>query len=199
MIDLPAIHLPLPTIPEVRPGEPPVPAGETAVPSAGVGQLVPVLVTPDAPRSPSMGTIALAEPPRGTTTALSLVTALAVSPQGTDLLAPLDLGGPPSLIGPVPFSDVSGLRAAALLRAEPSAPLHANLISLDPMHRVDPSGPATAAGPAPSTIAFGQKDATAQIAAPRLVAPGGPAPSQSLLAVLASYILPGSGPVPAGT
>jgi peptidoglycan/LPS O-acetylase OafA/YrhL len=32
-----------------------------------------------------------------------------------------------------------------------------------------------------------------------LVSPVGPAPAQSLLAVLASYILPGSGPLPAGT
>ena len=32
-----------------------------------------------------------------------------------------------------------------------------------------------------------------------MVSPSGPAPAQSLLAVLASYILPGSGPVPAGT
>jgi hypothetical protein len=32
-----------------------------------------------------------------------------------------------------------------------------------------------------------------------VVSPTGPAPSQSLLAVLAAYILPGSGPVPAST
>jgi peptidoglycan/LPS O-acetylase OafA/YrhL len=43
------------------------------------------------------------------------------------------------------------------------------------------------------------EDATARIAAPQLVSPVGPAPAQSLLAVLASYILPGSGPLPAGT
>ncbi len=48
-------------------------------------------------------------------------------------------------------------------------------------------------------MVFGAKGATAEIAAPQLVSPAGPAPAQSLLAVLASYILPGSGPVPAGT
>ena len=42
-------------------------------------------------------------------------------------------------------------------------------------------------------------EATAEIQAPQLVSPSGPAPAQSLLAVLASYILPGTGPVPAGT
>ena len=40
---------------------------------------------------------------------------------------------------------------------------------------------------------------TAEIQVAQLVSPSGPAPAQSLLAVLASYILPGSGPVPAGT
>jgi hypothetical protein len=48
-------------------------------------------------------------------------------------------------------------------------------------------------------VSFGRDEATAQIQAPQLVSPAGPAPAQSLLAVLASYILPGSGPVPAGT
>ncbi|HSH32943.1 MAG TPA: hypothetical protein VLB31_04935, partial [Actinomycetota bacterium] len=64
---------------------------------------------------------------------------------------------------------------------------------------VDPSGPVVAGESRRAVVAFGGEDAPAQIAAPQLVSPAGPAPAQSLLAVLASYILPGSGPVPAGT
>jgi len=70
---------------------------------------------------------------------------------------------------------------------------------LDPSRRVDPSGPAVAGGSSRGPVVFGAEDAPAQIAAPQLVSPAGPAPAQSLLAVLASYILPGTGPVPAGT
>jgi hypothetical protein len=55
---------------------------------------------------------------------------------------------------------------------------------------------AAAAGATPAAF---DGQVTAEIQAPQLVSPSGPAPAQSLLAVLASYILPGSGPVPAGT
>jgi hypothetical protein len=77
-------------------------------------------------------------------------------------------------------------------------PLQGGLISLDPSRRVDRSGPAAVVAAAGVPAAF-DAEVTAEIQAPRLVSPSGPAPAQSLLAVLASYILPGSGPVPAGT
>ena len=162
-----------------------------------MGELVPVLIAPEAPRPPSIGTIAPTEPPKAT---LPTVTAPTVSTQATDVVTPFDLGGPPSLSGADPISEAS--RAAvdgAAASAAASVPLRSSLISLDPSHRVDPSGPAVAGGSARGPVVFGGEDAPAQIAAPQLVSPAGPAPAQSLLAVLASYILPGTGPVPAGT
>lgn len=197
VIDLPDLQLPLPAIPEVLPGDPPVPAGETAAPIPGVGELVPVLIAPEAPRPPSLGTVAPTEPPKVAVPVTTVSTAT-VSTQGTNLVTPFDLGGPPNLTRPDPIA--AALTAAeGPAFAEASAPLQATLISLDPSHRPDRSGPIVGAGPVQRTIALGETDdATARIAAPRLVAPGGPAPAQSLLAVLASYILPGSGPVPAG-
>ncbi len=196
VINLPEIQLPLPTIPEVLPGEPAVPAGETAAPTPGVGELVPVLIAPEAPRPPSIGTIAPTEPPKVTVTVPTTAT---VSTQATDVVTPFDLGGPPSLSGADPISVAS--RAAvdgteALAAA--SVPLRGSLITLDPHHRPDVSGPVAGRDPSQGPVVFGAEDATAEIAAPQLVSPAGPAPAQSLLAVLASYILPGTGPVPAG-
>ena len=199
VIDLPAIQLPLPTVPEVLPGDPGAP-GETAAPVPGVGELVPVLIAPEAPRPPSIGTIAPTEPPKATLPAVTAPTVSTVSTQATDVVTPFDLGGPPSLSGADPISEAS--RAAvdgAAASAAASVPLRSSLISLDPSHRVDPSGPVVAGGSGRGPVVFGAEDAPARIAAPQLVSAGGPAPAQSLLAVLASYILPGSGPVPAGT
>jgi hypothetical protein len=89
--------------------------------------------------------------------------------------------------------------AADAALAVGGAPLQGGLlISLDPARRVERSAAAAAVAAAAVPAAFAAA-ATAEIQAPRLVSPSGPAPAQSLLAVLASYILPGSGPVPAGT
>ena len=202
VIDLPEIQLPLPTIPEVLPGEPPAPADGTAAPAPGVGELIPVLIAPEAPRPPSIGTIAPTEPPKATIPDVTVpTTATTGSAQATGVVTPFDLGGPPSLTGADPISEASRTAVdGAAAFAAASVPLRGGLISLDPSRGAGPSGPVVAGGGSSGgPVVFGAKGATAEIAAPQLVSPAGPAPAQSLLAVLASYILPGSGPVPAGT
>ncbi|HET6692516.1 MAG TPA: hypothetical protein VFG74_16805 [Miltoncostaeaceae bacterium] len=198
VIELPEIQIPLPVIPEVLPGQPPAPAGETAAPVPGVGELVPVLIAPEAPRQPTIGTIAPAPPPKAVIPPAPAVPAtVAVSAQKPDPVTSLDLGPPPGLGGADPISQASRVAVdGAAASAAASVPLRGNLISLDPSSA--PVAAPVVAGSAVAGSAFGVEDATARIAAPQLVSPVGPAPAQSLLAVLASYILPGSGPVPAG-
>ncbi len=134
VIDLPEIQLPLPTIPEVLPGEPPAPADGTAAPAPGVGELIPVLIAPEAPRPPSIGTIAPTEPPKATIPDVTVpTTATTVSAQATGVVTPFDLGGPPSLTGADPISEASRTAVdGAAAFAAASVPLRGGLISLDP-------------------------------------------------------------------
>jgi hypothetical protein len=115
-------------------------------------------------------------------------------------LSPATLGGPPVLAGADPISVAS--RAAvdgAAAFAAASAPLRGGLITLDPARAAGEVG-VVAAGPGrPVSEAFGAPAGDEGFPAPQLASPTGPAPSQSILAVLAAYILPGSGPVPAST
>ena len=199
VINPPSIELPIPTVPEVLPGEPPVPAGETAAPVPTVGELVPalpVLIGPEPPRAPSVPTIPT-EPPK----VMTLPAPTTVVAQATKLVTPVDLGGPPSIADHAdPPALGRDLLAGTTSLAADAAPLRSSLISLDPSRAVVPAGAVAAGGTSPrGPVGFGGGEATAQIQAPQLVSPAGPAPAQSLLAVLASYILPGSGPVPAGT
>jgi hypothetical protein len=198
VIVLPEIEIPpLPSIPELLPGDPAIP-GAGVAPVPGVGELAPVLVMPVAPTPPSLGpppTLPrVATPPAPAAEAVAPVT---VAAQAADPLTVATLGGPPILQGGDPISEASreAVEGTAALAAA-AVPLRGAFVTLDPAR---PAAGAPAAGTpvVPATEAFA--GAEAEFAAPQVVSPGGPAPAQSLLAVLAAYILPGSGPVPAST
>ena len=196
-VDLPTIALP--PLGELVPTEPPAPAGELPATSApSLPELVPLIAAPEAPRA------ALVVPPadapadgaRRPGRRDRRAARRAVGRRG---------GGRPRRTARPPCRGP---------RRHPPAPCggpHRRPRGVGAVAwRVDQFGSvawcgrrrvrrwrvaAASGGP----VVFGAKGATAQIAAPQLVSPAGPAPAQSLLAVLASYILPGSGPVPAGT
>ncbi|MGE3235351.1 MAG: hypothetical protein AB7O78_16720, partial [Thermoleophilia bacterium] len=192
-VDLPGIAL-LPAG-ELAPTEAPSPPGEALATTApSLPEMVPLIAAPEAPRAtrvvPAVDVPAAL--PDGPTGALVPTRAGQAVTVGAGVL-----GGPPDLRTAAPVTAATHAAAdGAATIVVAAMPLRAGAFPLDPGVTAS-GGRERALGPA--TTAFGAGDATAQIAAPRLVAPGGPAPSQSLLAVLASYILPGSGPVPAGT
>jgi hypothetical protein len=201
VVVLPEIDIPpLPSVPELLPGDPAIP-GAGVAPVPGVGELAPVLMTPVPPTPPP----SLGPPPtlpRVVTPAAPAAGAVApvtVATQAADPLTVDTLGGPPILQGGDPISEASreAVEGAGVLAAA-AVPLRGAFVTLDPARVVVPAVAEARGGPAtPAREAFAA--AEAEFPAPQVVAPDGPAPSQSLLAVLAAYILPGSGPVPAST
>jgi len=164
----------------------------SATVAPALSELAPLLTAPEAPRAPALA-VPLPDAPQaaaGAAGAAATRTAQALT------VGSAALGGPPMFADPVP----AALAAAAGSGPLADSPLRAGFLGLDPSRATAAPG-ADADGRRssdPMTAAFAA-EATAEIQAPQLVSPSGPAPAQSLLAVLASYILPGSGPVPAGT
>jgi hypothetical protein len=131
-------------------------------------------------------------------------------PAAVTLLPDAALPGPPDRVAATaPDPPAAAVAAAALQAAAPQAappagpPLTGALASaaLGALEEAAPAAPAAAPAQAtPPADLAGLTPAESHPFAPRLSAPAGPAPAgSSLLAVLASYVLPGGGPVPAST
>jgi hypothetical protein len=164
-------------------GSTPAPQPVEAVPTPTI---TPLPVPPDTP---------VVTPDPRPATAISASTWSAATPQQATVTLPT---GPEDQVTPAVAATAPDAAPPAKHPVAPAAP------APDLEHfTLDPSGPAVqqiTAPARPDPVAFGHEaqppeNLTVELVTPQVAAPAG----SSLLAVLASYILPGSGPVPPAT
>jgi len=177
---------------------PEVPTAESLIPerplTPSIGELEPELVAPDAPSVKPSVLVMKETPPPAAPPASGPPTALPGAPLFGVVPTTPDAPGGVARTGP------AGGGAAPGQAVVPDRGPLTGVLASAARGALEPAAPAAPSRPEAGADLAGLSPAEDTPFAPRLAAPSGPAPAgSSLLAVLASYVLPGGGPVPAST